>query len=107
MRGSFNLYQIPPDWDTLALHSQASKVYQSGGEWGHECPCCGRRIGSSRVPLCEHTYSFISISEELSLFFSYNKTVIILLSFYGFALLTAKALSATTPVSFRYDLPGV
>lgn len=58
----FNRYHIPPDFDIVQLHHEAALVYDSRGPYLEECPCCLRKVGSQRMPLCISTGNFLRIS---------------------------------------------
>lgn len=58
----FNRYQIPPDFDIVELHQEAALVYDQRSPYGEACPCCFRKVGSKKMPICTETGNFLRIS---------------------------------------------
>jgi hypothetical protein len=64
-------------------------------------------VGSRRVPICSATASFLRISPEIPLYFSYVKVVTLVLLLFAAALIAQRMFSPTIqPVSFRFTSPS-
>lgn len=95
MELEFNRYRNPPDFEIVELHHDAAYVYDEKGDYEHVCPCCLRKAGSKKIPICADSASFLRISPEIPLYFSYIKVVIVILFLFMTALGVQRMFSGT------------
>jgi hypothetical protein len=84
---NFNRYQIPPNFDLCRLHQRASLIYDEVSPNSKRCPCCDRVVGRKTTSFCKASEKFLKISEELPLYFSFIKAIMIVIMTYSFVIL--------------------